>query len=72
MAISDCLTLTLGMRSIYHSAHMLPWIMWTIDGLLLAQEVNQQFLDSQADTYDVLAALSTTQSSRDNDLGEFC
>jgi hypothetical protein len=51
---------------------MLPWIMWTIDGLLLAQEVNQQFLDSQADTYDVLAALSTTQSSRDNDLGEFC
>jgi hypothetical protein len=46
--------------------------MWTINGLLLAQEVNQQFLDSRADTYDVLAALSTTQSSRYNDLGEFC
>jgi len=38
--------------------------MWTIDGLLLAQEVNMKYLGSRADTYDVLAALSTTASSR--------
>lgn len=43
---------------------MLPWMMWTIDGLLLAQEVNMKYLGSRADTYDVLAALSTTASLR--------
>jgi len=46
---------------------MLPWIMWTIDGLLLAREVNTIYLDSRADPFDVLAALSTTASGREND-----
>ena len=38
--------------------------MWTIDGLLLAREVNTLYLDGRADPYDVLAALSTTASGR--------
>jgi hypothetical protein len=55
------------LASIYMSAHMLPWIMWTIDGLLLAQEVNFIYLKQRADLYDVLAALSTTASGRSVD-----
>lgn len=43
---------------------MLPWIMWTIDSLLLAQEVNTKYLGNHADTFDVLAGLSTSATMR--------
>ena len=54
--------------SIYHSAFALPWIMWTIDGLLIAQEVNSKYLAAHGDILDVLAALATTNSTRRIDL----
>lgn len=50
--------------SVYHTIHMLPWLLWTIDALLLAQEVNHRHLNSAADEYDVLAALSTSNTRR--------
>jgi hypothetical protein len=42
--------------------------MWTIDGLLIAQEVNSKYLGAHGDILDVLAALSTTNSTRRVDL----
>lgn len=45
----------------------MPWVMWTVDALLQAQEVNMKFLGSRADVHDVLAALSTSATKRNID-----
>lgn len=46
---------------------MLPWIMWTVHGLLLLPEVKAKYLSKHSNTYNVLAALSTFATMRDAD-----